>query len=125
MPKARRGFTQPYTVRGRWHGVLVHRWTDSLFPLPEIPPDDECPVPDVTVTPHLVARLSRCSRGLHVRWSLDRTDEGKPPVHLGKMHLSPSLWGAVVEPGLRQMQALGRVKLTVTSSALASPPQSP
>jgi hypothetical protein len=113
MPKRDRRFHAPYTQRGQWQGVLVHRFTDNLFPLPEIPDDGECPVPDVTVTPHLVAKLSKCSRGLHVRWTLDRTVEEKPPVHIGKMHVSPTLWVKVIEPGLRQMQALGRCTLTV------------
>jgi hypothetical protein len=100
-----------------WAGQLVHPYTDTL---PSRPHDlasdaEDAPIPDVNASsvPHLSAHITQCKQGWHVRWSLLRLAEGRPAVHLGKMHVSPTLWRTVLEPGLRQMQALGKVRFEV------------
>jgi hypothetical protein len=98
-------------------GALVHPYTDTLPRLPEdLASDaDDAPIPEASgkSVPHLSATITACKQGWHVRWSLLRLAEGRPAVHLGKMHVSPTLWRTVFEPGLRQMQTMGKVRLDV------------
>jgi hypothetical protein len=83
---------------------LVHGATDTL------------PTGGVSV-PHLHAILRPCSRGLSVRWLLLRASEGKPPVPMGRMHVSPSLWRRVLEPALRARADWGVCRFTVDDQA--------
>jgi hypothetical protein len=67
--------------------------------------------------PHFHVILRRCSQGLSVRWLSLRTEEQRPPIPMGKMHMPASLWRTYWEPMLRARADRGLFQFTVDDQA--------
>lgn len=80
--------------------VLLDELTDTL------PPRGR-------VVPHWHVIVRRMPKGVSLRFVVLRAAERKPPVPMGRLHMSSTLWLTALEPALRAMRDAGAIVLTV------------